>query len=446
MKSLVDNGFRDILGHADAQYWNMHRSSYGIHIPDYCEIGITLWGDEGDINGKWMFLQWGSDNAPFHILKDSMASRFPITLIDSHAYVLDEENNTNITLQAALGHVRDSFDILRQVFSACPAQLVGIRGDWKYLCQALALFRTPHTNQICFQCLASKDMSMPYTDITESAAWRSTFWSVDPCLAEPTILQAQGSLSLRCAQVDIMHTFHLGIGRDLVGSTLCLLLRSRARGPFAGSNLKRRLRSATRMLKQFIKTQPPGKEGTFPRKWEMKKAWVGMAKTSVYVECRCKAAQCATLVQWLTTLLPTCDESLIPLELRECFTYINRVMRVLFEERKNGHLLPQDLADQVHTLGYAFATIYLRMHVKYKDYTYRLYNPRPKYHMLCHMLDEIKQTRRNVARSATFMDEDWLKKFGMVLRKTHVTTATKTTLQRYLAGLPPKLQKLLGTA
>ena len=52
-------------------------------------------------------------------------------------------------------------------------------------------------------------------------------------------------------QADILHTFHLGVGRDLVGSVIKILASSRTYWP--GSKIEHRLSFATRRLQQWAR-------------------------------------------------------------------------------------------------------------------------------------------------------------------------------------------------
>lgn len=99
--------------------------------------------------------------------------------------------------------------------------------------------------------------------------------------------------------------------------------------------------------------------------------------------------------------------------------------------------LSAEEAEQVLTCGELFLKIWInRVHAD--PSTFRV---RPKLHLLQHILLEatLRPSRKNCWQDATWMDEDFLKKVGRLVRRTHRRTAPKTGLQRYLVLLRHKL-------
>lgn len=70
------------------------------------------------------------------------------------------------------------------------------------------------------------------TDMSEQALWR-TSGAPDEVWHSPPALSALHYFSLDIVSLDILHMYHLGVGRDIVASVLVLLLRS---GFFEGRN------------------------------------------------------------------------------------------------------------------------------------------------------------------------------------------------------------------
>ena len=70
------------------------------------------------------------------------------------------------------------------------------------------------------------------TDMSEQALWH-TSRPPDEVWHSPPALSALHSFSLDIVSLDILHMYHLGVGRDIVASVLVLLLRA---GIFAGRN------------------------------------------------------------------------------------------------------------------------------------------------------------------------------------------------------------------
>ena len=96
------------------------------------------------------------------------------------------------------------------------------------------------------------DFSMVYTDTSEHAAWRATAgtsWPWDETPAFATLPY----FTLAMIRIDWMHTFHMGVCRDLLGSALRIMASSRHW--FNGRNIEIRLKQIYRAVKKFAKEQ-----------------------------------------------------------------------------------------------------------------------------------------------------------------------------------------------
>ena len=101
--------------------------------------------------------------------------------------------------------------------------------------------------------LAQKNLTMPFTDISESAAWKATIgdrlnppWPIDN---PPTICKLM-NFSASFLLPDLLHVWYLGVGRDVVGSVMLLLIRTQ------GFLLVQRKRPDSRMLRTVSKPGP----------------------------------------------------------------------------------------------------------------------------------------------------------------------------------------------
>ena len=105
----------------------------------------------------------------------------------------------------------------------------------------------------------------------------------------------------------------------------------------------------------------------------------------------------------------------------------NHVMSVLqTAKEERGMILPRGMKEEVQIMG-AYHRLYVALNRKYDGHlAYKLWNARPKLHMMCHILDV--GTGRNPTSQATWMDEDWVKAISTLAKKTH---AKKNTIQRF---------------
>ena len=105
---------------------------------------------------------------------------------------------------------------------------------------------------MCFICHATKgsrNLAMCYTDTSDEAAWLNTQYVDEPWAVRPTLSFLPG-FNIKMLGLDILHIWHLGVGRDLVGSAMRVLCKENI---FNGRNLEQKLAFATRSLKRYSK-------------------------------------------------------------------------------------------------------------------------------------------------------------------------------------------------
>ena len=87
-----------------------------------------------------------------------------------------------------------------------------------------------HAWQVCWMCESTKgtnNLDYAYTNICPTAAWRRTLYSADPWPAnEPPQFTKLRGFDVRMISIDMLHCFHLGIGR-VIGSAVKLLVTVR---------------------------------------------------------------------------------------------------------------------------------------------------------------------------------------------------------------------------
>ena len=232
VRRLVQMGHRNLLGHATEEYWEVLYRNFSISRPDDSAdcIPVSVFGDEMQVfDGlQYCCVNWSSDVALFH--SNAMVSKFLTVMIPTTAYVF--KGKVNLTIQEAMRVVVRSLKLYREG----PLHLVvcALKGDWKWMVQILNAKNTPSSNSVCYKCNATKNLEAPLTDLDSTAVWRSSPLHADDIWWEvPSVAELPGfGLQLFCP--DILHTYHLGIGRDVVSSVLVLLLKQ---GCFPGRNV-----------------------------------------------------------------------------------------------------------------------------------------------------------------------------------------------------------------
>lgn len=234
VKCLLQMGHRNLLGQAEKQYWELLRTHFNVSRPaDAADcIPVSVFGDEVEVfDGlQYCCINWSSDVALQHT--DAKVTRFFCCMVPTTSYHMN--GKVNCTIQACMGVIVRSLNrAYSQGILGTHLVVTGFKGDWKWMCQILNSINGPSTNLICFRCKASKDLTAPLTDTSPEAVWRNSVLQDDEIWWErPAVADVHGfNMLMFCP--DIMHTYHLGIGRDVASSVLLILLK---RGLFPGSS------------------------------------------------------------------------------------------------------------------------------------------------------------------------------------------------------------------
>ena len=391
-----------------------------------------LFGDECQALGhSYMVITWMSEVTPKS--QDSWFSRHLITLIPvEHYYIHDKQN---LTLMAVMEVIANCFnDLARHGAQGIHLELLGIKGDWKWHKQVACLDRYYGTNFCCHLCSCTKNLTMPFTDITESAAWKATVgdplnppWPID---RPPTVCKLM-NFSASFLLPDLLHVWYLGVGRDVVGSVMLLLIRTP--GFFAGAQQKARFHDATKRFKAWVRAA--GKPA-LPKGWKFDRAKISM-KGGEWAHFKDKGARTAMALQWLHH----------ELNINDCG---NAAMRSLLwaAEYSIGVMVKADVfltdqeSSQIAKVGQFFLIQYLKLHHEGSDSRYKVFHLRPKWHLLTHVFMTVG-TCKNPAIGVCWLDEDFLKKIMAVTKKCHKLSACENTIRRYLLGLDNKFREVL---
>ena len=151
------------------------------------------------------------------------------------------------------------------------------------------------TLKVCWKCKATKgtnDVAWCYSNVDESAPWRSTMYTEPPWPAHitPSLAKTMG-FCLTMIGIDLLHIWYLGVGRDLCASAIYLLARNRRY--WQGSNVEKRLDFATQRLKWFASQN--GLKLQINRLTKQNVNWKGKE----YPELRVKGFDCSVILRWL---------------------------------------------------------------------------------------------------------------------------------------------------
>lgn len=236
VRCLCEHGYRDLFGHCGDENWQVYQDGFGVERPEGDSFPLAFFGDEVEVFDKqqYMCINFSSESNPLY--KNSFVSRFLIFMMPVSKYYIQgkKKEKTNLSLQEALKIITASLNKLGVEGShGLRGVCASIRGDWKWLVQALQLKYGPSSNEICAVCKATRGLQVPLTDLSDSAGWRSQLRDGEVWFARPPLANLR-NFSMRLVTFDIMHTFHLGFGRDLAASVLVFLLKKNC---FPGPNV-----------------------------------------------------------------------------------------------------------------------------------------------------------------------------------------------------------------
>lgn len=100
-------------------------------------------------------------------------------------------------------------------------------------------------------------------------------------------------------------------------------------------------------------------------------------------------------------------------------------------------------AEQEHReiVGGLFIQTYCKLASGAVNAKKKLWRTRPKFHLFDHMISNPRNSLLNPVVGSTWMDEDAIKRWFRVKRRTHRRNATLNCLRRWLLALPGQLQK-----
>ena len=204
--------------------------------------------------------------------------------------------------------------------------------------------------------------------------------------------------------------------------------------------MKDRILEASGLAKAFARSVA---HRALPQKWTFSRSCLGLKKNQ-YAEFHGKAWQAGLLLKWLEALFR--ERGAPSDDVYSVVALGNNFIPLMMLARDQGAFLSREQADQAQALGQAWLEVYLRLHLQHRllaQCSYRLFNPRPKLHMMQHLLLSCEGLK-NPATAMTWMDEDWLKRILRLTKMVHKQTAALNTLLRWTSGLSTKFEAALA--
>ena len=226
-----------------------------------------------------------------------------------------------------------------------------------------------------------------------------------------------------------MHTFHMGVGRDLVGSALKIMASSRRW--FNGRNVLLRLKQMYSDVRRFAKLR--GKHLSIKRLTKVSLGWGNQCP-----EFRGSAADTGAFLSWVVDALqqkPPCEPYEGLLGATWC---ADRLCSSL--QSAEVFLSPEEQY-QTKVLSKLFLESYCRLAAEAHDRGVLLWRLRPKLHYMQHLLESCLQgSGRNPTHDSCWLDEDYVRFAMKMYRKMSHRTASCNILRRNLVVLKENLK------
>ena len=182
------------------------------------------------------------------------------------------------------------------------AAMVSIKGDMDFHKKVMNLTRsysnlgTVNLREICHHCLAGGE-AHAFEDYSETPSWSSSCYQSRPWVSEPHLARIpfDSSAPEKALQGDLMHIFKLGVGRDIVGGVVIILLR---KGFFDVEGMSKDIRCRFERAHSSFKLWCHA-EGKSAGLRSFTKSFFNMTSLVSAPWCNSKASDTILLLQWL---------------------------------------------------------------------------------------------------------------------------------------------------
>lgn len=282
--------------------------------------------------------------------------------------------------------------------------------------------------QICWLCQATKglhSLDLAFTNVADNARWWSTLLVGSPWVVQPPYARLPG-FSLEMIVPDLLHIWNLGMAQSVGGSILKHILQEQI--VFDGPNLDVRFSQATESLRAYAKQEKLPLRLKKLTKTRLR--W----KTRGYPELACSGYDTYVICKWLECILTPFSD--VYTDFCTLLWSGNHAMSMLYSA--GWWLSPPEKAT-LHTVGNIFMCTYMRLACASVAGGHFFFRARPKLHLVHHIF----KWRRGVnpSKYSTWMDEDYLKRIGRVLKLVSVLSAQKRILERWLMSIPETLRQ-----
>ena len=309
-----------------------------------------------------------------------------------------------------------------------------LRGDWKFLKEALLLQQYYNTKHCCHLCRAHKAIKRNiYTDVRSDAGWRRTlvnaaeWWCMmTAALVVSPLLYLAGFNIFRCC-FDLMHTLELGIYQNGSASTLWELTQPlESGGVFPGDNRQERFDAAYRHYSKWVQHHKlPDRAKKFkPKQWKKRGQ-----KFPCISQSAMKAACLRSFQYWLLEVCSWNVATVTDRGIMRAAMYRSWVAADIVMRGAGKFLQPEERRQLKEHFENALLC-YHALSSESQSKGEHLYRWTPKHHALVHIYMDLFHF--NPRKQHCYQDEDMVGRMKRVYNGCHQNTAPLRSLQRYL--------------
>ncbi|CAE7562987.1 unnamed protein product [Symbiodinium necroappetens] len=413
--------------------------SYWKHVEQHCRwfddhpgrqaankkrlLPFCLYGDEINAfknaeNGSICVLGFGSDLAYGN---PALERYYLFTAFSEHN---STENTFDDIIRALVPRLRYMFD--ETSFNWCSAgwrwTYSSTQGDLKFITDRYGLHNF-RKNRICDLCECVKkddNIAMTLADFRETAAYRATHYTHQDYMQSTTpetrspLFELDG-VNLHRFLHDPCHGQLLGTGKNTNGSCLTYLCERSYFAPWPERGIYENVMSEYRVL---------------------------------YPSMAAKAAQSKMISYWLAMvagdLAARADATPTDKAVSACiYAYVDTLRKM----DEYPLLLSEEQSNELYNSGMRHLRLYSYLHRESAKRTgtevmRNCWLLQPKHHFFYHMCRDCKEQRLNPSYYSLLTAESWIGYIGRVSRRTHRSTMTARTLQRYCTLLFFRLKRI----
>ncbi len=270
-------------------------------------------------------------------------------------------------------------------------------------------------------------MVLAFDDVSDSAAWRETVFDTAAFLASTTVRPPLSRIHGWCYELnldDCLHVLFLGVGRDVIGSTVVWLCRN---GCYGDGTLAAQLVRCHAEAVAFARNRIVVPEFT--------PSALGLTDADQYpVMETTKGAHNKLLLEFVADAAEIFAVTQATEESMQVATMTRSLQDAVKLMDRCGEVMSETEASECCEGLETYQREYAALASQATDREELLWKLRPKFHVVAHIVLSMRETHLNPRYWSCWMDEDFMAKCRALCQKVRArgVTVSRNALQRYI--------------